>query len=796
MLVKTVVPHHDKANIMLLGEAPGYHEDVSGKPFQGKAGHILDKLLNGVGISRSECIVGNVAKRKPPANNIKHYFIDARCTLPKPEMEQWLEDLRKEILLYKPNIVIALGATAMWAMTGKRAITSMRGFIQESSLVPGQKVIGTWHPAAVMREWNLHFSTTLDLRKALLNSFTPELPRDDRILAFNIGVTSYLDYLDFLLHDHVGNIAVDIEVRNPGSHLEIIGISENPDHAISFNLMRANQPRYSLEMETKILGKLSEVLARKSLIMHNGTYDKGVLWYNNAILCNLRFDTMVATHVLWPEAPRSLNFLTSIFLDTPAWKHTAYETPEMYNAQDAANTMGIFEPLMKELETSGGIDTFNSEMAQIDPSLFMQLNGAYVDKGIQAKITAELIPKYESLVSYVIQELGIKPEEFNLNSPKKMQTVLYGIMGLVPQYKRRKSITEKRKVTTGQEAISNLMVKHPGNKVLGSILKAKKIDKLLSTFIDIDLSPASKVHTSYNVTGATMARASKQGVFDDEGNYKSFGRWSSSKSIILTYGSGNLQNIPYEARKMYLAPDGWEYVQADYVQAEAVIVAYIINDNSLIKLFEESRGLKPMERKARGLDIHSKTAAMMFSIPQEDVTYEQRYLGKRIRHATNYDAGPKVLAYSLGIKQAEAKLLLQTFYRANPQLSVYRRNIQNQLAKDRTLINLFGRKHRFMDRWGNSLFKSAYSFIPQSTVGDLLNRALVNFYKVYGSRITLVFQLHDAMYVLSEIGQRDLTIKAMRESMDIELDYNGKKFKIDSDFSAGLSWGEMEELDV
>jgi uracil-DNA glycosylase family 4 len=777
---------------MLLGEAPGYNENISGKPFQGRAGQLLDKVLNSVGISRTECIIANVARKQPPANNISHFFVDSKRTIPKKELALWVEELRQEILLYKPNIVICLGATALWAMTGLKAISKYRGFIMNSTLVPGQKVLATYHPAAILRQWNLHFTVTLDLRKAYINSLSPEIAEDKRNLTLNPSVTTYLEYLDFLLHEHQGSIAVDIEVRNPGSHLEIIGISHDESHAVSFNFLNANKSKFSLEVEQKILYKLAKVLARKSLIMHNGSYDKGVLWYNNAILCNLKFDTMIACHVLWPESPRSLSFLTSIFLNTPEWKSTSMSAPEYYNANDAINTYNIFEPLMKELEKQNLFETFNSEMEQVDPALFMQLNGAYVDKGIQQKLINELKPELEQLQSFINQEAG---RPVNINSPKQLHQLLYSDMMLPPQYKRRKSVREKRKITTDQEALGNLIVKYPDNKVLSAIKKSKKLYKLLNSFVDIELSPDSKVHTSYNVTGATMANVTKHGVFDDEGNYKSFGRWSSSKSIILTYGSGNLQNIPKQARLMYTAPEGYEYIQVDYAQAEAVVIAYIIGDVKLINMFEKAYGLRPSEKKERGYDIHRITASEMFKVALEEVTKEQRKLGKRVRHAVNYDAGPGVLAASLGCSQKEAKLLLQIFYNGNPQLTVYRQNVQNQLAKNRTLVNLFGRKHRFFDRWGSSLFKSAYAYVPQSTVGDLLNKALTRYYNTYCKQTTIVFQLHDAIYVLSPLGRRAKTLKNLRECLTIPLTYKSKTFYIDCDFSAGPSWGETEELD-
>ncbi len=119
-----------------------------------------------------------------------------------------------------------------------------------------------------------------------------------------------------------------------------------------------------------------------------------------------------------------------------------------------------------------------------------------------------------------------------------------------------------------------------------------------------------------------MQKVKRGLVIDEEDSFKSFGRWSSSKSIILPYGSGNLQNVPHIARTMYRAPEGYEYIQADYIQAEAVVVAYVINDSKLIRLFKEGFGKSRQYRKENSLDVHAHTAADMFQIPLEEITVD------------------------------------------------------------------------------------------------------------------------------------------------------------------------------
>jgi DNA polymerase-1 len=290
-----------------------------------------------------------------------------------------------------------------------------------------------------------------------------------------------------------------------------------------------------------------------------------------------------------------------------------------------------------------------------------------------------------------------------------------------------------------------------------------------------------------------MSRESKGFTVDDEGAYKSFGRWSSSKSIIIPYGSGNFQNLPKKARKMFTAPEGKVILQADYQMAEAVVVAYLIGDNKLKRLFQESFGKDRQYRKDHNLDIHKITAAMMFKKDINDITPEERTIGKTIRHSTNYSAGPAVISARLDISLKDAKLLLSTYHNSCPQLQVWQLRIQEELRQTRTLTNLFGRRHYFLERWGDGLFRSAYSFIPQSTIGDLLNTALV---RIYNNclELDLILQLHDAVYVMVDEDKVPQAIETLRKTMMIPMTYKGEEFTVDVDFSVGKSWGDMTDI--
>ena len=775
------------ARIMLVGEAFGKEEEYAQKPFVGTAGKTLSKLLAAAGISRSSILITNVVSEKPPKNDIGVFFKDSKHVVPTEKLSLYVKQLKENIERTRPNIVVALGRTALWALTGETNITNVRGYLLESTLVRGQKVLPTFHPQYVNYNWKDHAVVVMDFKKALRESSSPKIhyPRPSVLLESRPGV--FVDYCKYLQHEHKEPAVLDLETFTNGMHVDVIGLAESESKCISFKVLEGERVLHSPQEEVRIWTALEQLLQAKPIVMQNGKFDVGILLHHNGILVhNYHFDTHVAAHVCFPELPRSLGFLSSICLNVPYWKGD-HKDP-MYNAFDVLNTYGVYRFLDKCLDDMQQRHVFQYEMAQIYPAVYLELNGLLVDQDKRSELLATVETKITDAEETVYNTLG---KRINLNSPLQLQGVLYVDLKLPTQYKRRKSVEEVRKVTTDAEALNSLL-RTTKNPVLHSILEYKKLTKLKS-FLNIE-TRENRVHTCYNITGATSIRKKKGLVVDDEESYSAFGRWSSSASIILPYGSGNLQNIPEEARSIYTVPEGFTIVQADYIQAEAVVVAYIIGDVRLIQMFRESYGCSAAVRKHK-YDVHTFTASIMFHVPMSEVTPFMRKVGKTVRHALNYGGGAGVIARRLGCSLPEAKSYLATLLASCPQLLRWHKQIASQVQSTRVLTNLFGRKHKYLGRL-TDIVRSAISFIPQSTVADLMNISLCSIFE--NTDLEIILQLHDAVYVqcpdTPEAVQR--TMHILKTHMTRPLRVGKEEFFIDVDFKVGKYWGDMAPIEL
>jgi DNA polymerase len=330
-------------SIAIIGEAWGNEEEKERAPFVGPTGYLLTKMLGEAGIRRSDCLLTNVFNLRPKWNRIDYlcgpksnalagYPPIAAGRYIRAEFEPELLRLGDELLGANPNIIILLGATAMWAMLGKTTISKFRGYIDTSThTVSDFKVLPTYHPAAIFRQWEYRPLVVLDLAKANRESKFPEVRYPKR----ELWIEPTLEDLHAFARLHLKHCEVlSVDIESSGHLITCIGfaVSSSVALVIPFYDPRAKDKSYwpNRDSERQAWDFVRSVLEggiRK--LFQNGLFDIAFLWRANGIrVRNVEHDTMLLHHALQPESLKGLGFLGSLYTNERAWKQmrTDHET--------------------------------------------------------------------------------------------------------------------------------------------------------------------------------------------------------------------------------------------------------------------------------------------------------------------------------------------------------------------------------------------------------------------------------------------------------------------------------------
>ncbi len=359
------------AKLLLIGEAPGSEEERRGEPFVGESGKELTKCLREAGIDRAECYLTNVFHDRPPGNK----FHDAWCRGKKEVSEAYLETrprlkelypgfdwpntytwapvstgkyvmpqhlgelprLYAEIKNVKPNLVVTLGGTPTWALLGVGGISKLRGTVVESSKIPGQKVLPTWHPAYIQRVWNDRVTLVMDLTKAKGEMEFPDIRRPSR----KIWVLPTIQDIYTFSHNYIEScslLAFDTETAH--KQITCISFAPNKDIAIVVPFVDRSKPDYNYwekaEDEAAAWAWVRDMLALPMpKLAQNGLYDLQYLWWVHGIpVFNYFEDTMLLHHSLFIELKKDLGFLGSIYTDESSWKLMRPRAKDMVEKKD------------------------------------------------------------------------------------------------------------------------------------------------------------------------------------------------------------------------------------------------------------------------------------------------------------------------------------------------------------------------------------------------------------------------------------------------------------------------------
>lgn len=743
--------------IALVGEAPGREEELKLRPFIGASGFLLDQMLNQAGIVRSSCYVTNVVKTRPPSNNFRGtYYTDKKGMCPTPELLQWRERLQAEIRAVKPKIIIALGAEAMKALTPYSSISNYRGTMINKF---GLRVLPTYHPASVLRSYDQRPIVEADFKKALRQAMNPSVPK-----TFLNPTPSFSEVMAFI-RERPRRLSLDIETI--ANTTRCIGLGKSRHEAICIPIIGARKSYWTQDEETEILIELDKLFRCPDVgfYLQNSPYDFTILARDFGFqIANLHLDTMFAHHLLFPELPKGLDFLCSVYTDHPMyWGYDSGNDAETreYCCTDCIVTFEAAEDIEEQLHQRKLWDYYKSVVHRaVPPMTRCQSRGVLIDQVAREEIRVETEAQMLACQVKLHELLG-----FNLNpsSPPQVGKLVYDTWGLPIQ---RKPGHEGR--TTDEDALKILRKKTSDSTkqaVIDNIISYRQKRVLVSTFVDMALKDG-RVHTSYNIAGTVTGRLASSSTFDGYG--------------------GNLQNIPRgRFRRIFKADPGKVLIKADLSQAEYRILIWKARIRRVIERFLTDPKFS----------VHMWNAAEnIYQVPYDQVTKKMYDEAKNGVYGANYGIGPHKVSRMYEIDFQQAKFIIERYHRAVPEIKgVYQKEIEDQVKATRTIVNPHGRERIFMGRMDDDLFRQAYSHYCQSCVGDLIMLALI---ELDDAGMEILLQVHDELVCQVPVECVDEGCALVKRCMErpMQIEDTPEPLVIPAEIKVGFDWFNVKSL--
>lgn len=784
------------ATIAVVGEAPGFHEDMEGRPFVGRAGVLLSSLLASAGISRSDCYLTNVVKYRPPDNDLR------RLNEIAVSLSDSVEELHEELRDVGPNVVIGLGKTALKALTGRDKISEWRGSIL--STTGGLKSINTWHPSHLLREdsgkssaWKSHV-VIQDLRRAREQSNFPRIEIPNRSL--NIARSS-LDIYNFLNKAEGNYLSIDIEAHK--CFPICIGFAYSPYDAISVPLVR----NCGFKVSDMTLSEMRECWRYVSRLLldprfkkigQNFKYDQQKLEMIGLYIDRLYADTGLMMSNVYAELPKNLGFMTSIFTLQPYYKMEGKEfNPKrdkidqllLYNAMDAAVTYEIFLALEQEQIDNDVVDFYYGYLHHLH-DLYMRIERAGI--GIDYDQRSLLDRKYTLLLEECRTHLReLVGREINYNSYPQVAKLFYEELKIPKRLAEYRDKNGKRKLGTNEKVIAALLANTVKDgrvrDILEGTLDIRRYRKTRSVYIRANPDTDGKLRCSYRIDGTESGRTSTRKM----------------KPPIRPYPIG----IPYhvltkhgtigaDVRTMLIPDKGKILGETDLSQADARTVGLLSRDDATLWLMDNA----DLHRITTGIftgilsdvstvddldgrfDSEKKERLNNVSSRVQNISDQIRQMGKRGRHGGNFDMGKHTLMvqfnteskrFNLGITISEwrANQILEAFHRFTPKVrDVFHEEIKEFVLTNGFLVNPFGRKRIFFDR-SEDAAKDWYAQIPQSTTSDHLRSGIFRVLDRIPD-LEILIESHDAFTWQCKIGEEERIAQVIDECFATPIDFS------------------------
>ncbi len=553
---------------------------------------------------------------------------------------------------------------------------------------------------------------------------------------------------------------------------EAFYVATNPGNTKGDLFARDLSDRLPIETFIEIFKPLFENAAIKK-VCQNGKFDMAVLRKYGIKTENFYFDTMLASYILDPDQKHSMDELAKKYLHyspipisnligskKSAEKIFDVDPVELsdYSCEDADITFRLYELFDKLLKE----ESLNKLAYEIEFPLApvleeMEFTGVKLDIAALKKTSDFLTKKIEEYTKNIFELSG---NEFNINSTKQLQVILFDKLNL------RKTKKTKTGYSTDAGSLESLKGEHA---IIEQLLEYRQAAKLKSTYADALpklIEPSTgRIHTSFNQTVASTGR--------------------------LSSNSPNLQNIPIrtelgrEIRKAFV-PRNENYIlmSADYSQIELRIMASICKDEALMSAFKNNE------------DIHSRTAALVFMVPLDEVTPDMRRKAKEVNFGILYGIGPFGLKNRLGITQQHAKEIIDTYFNTFKNVKHFM-DESVEKAKLKGYAETLNGRRRYLKNINSSnrvvrQFEErvAINMPIQGTAADMIKIAMTNIHTMLqksDTKTKMVLQVHDELVFDMHKDEKEVLAPIIKNLMESAIPLN---VPIVAEIGFGKNWIE------
>ncbi|MDO8281727.1 MAG: DNA polymerase I [Thermodesulfovibrionia bacterium] len=611
-----------------------------------------------------------------------------------------------------------------------------------------------------------------------LRSLVNLVPKEEQTVSkFNAEYVTITDEALFkeVIASIKHEVTIDTETTSKSPVLaELVGISLSVDPEKAYYIPLAHYYLGAPKQLSKeyVIKELRVILEDPDIKKtgHNIKYDLIVLKNEGIDLKGVAFDTMLASYLLNPNrsnhglddvAMSQLSIEKISFKDVVGklngFSEVSVEDATRYSGEDSAVTLKLKRHLEPMLQKEGLYMLFNDmEMPLVEVLADMEMSGIKIDSSLMTSLSEKLGRELESIEKRIYFIAG---EEFNINSPKQLQEVLYEKLGL------RKIKKTKTGYSTDVDVLEELSLEHELPK---EILEYRGLSKIKNTYLDalpkIVNPKTGRIHTSFNQTITATGR--------------------------LSSSDPNLQNIPARGewgtriRQAFIAEEGNLLLSSDYSQIELRILAHLSGDEGLIDVFNN------------GGDIHSRTASGLFGIPAGEVTSEMRRRAKVVNFGIVYGMSPYGLSKELTISPGEAKDYIDTYFAQHPGVSKYIAALIEEVTHKGYVTTLYNRKRAIPELQStNKNIKQlgerlAINTPIQGSAADVIKIAMINIHnRIINEklRMKMLLQVHDELLFEVPEDEAQKAEALVREEMENVIKLH---VPLKVDIGIGKNWAE------